>query len=206
MAAGRPVRALGRCPLRALSRGCGPEQADRALGLVPGGRSGSRRIARRSSRRAGHRAAGYGPGTRRLGLTSRYPGGVPGLADYLEISVGQARDQFRVLRARRPVAAGRQVAFVPVETLLCLAAMYVVNVHRFKGKTADRAPEPVPSLARLFSRPASSVLSKMFNLDGSRVVPVKMTGLLRHCPAPAAGGAAWSTLDTRGAYSDNETA
>jgi putative restriction endonuclease len=90
------------------------------------------------------------------------------LADYLEVSVSQARDQYRVLLARRPVLDGRQVTFLPVETLLCLAASFVVNSHQFGGATAHRAPEPVPSLARLFSRPPSSVLSKMFNLDGSR--------------------------------------
>jgi putative restriction endonuclease len=60
------------------------------------------------------------------------------------------------------------VAFVPVETLLCLAASFVVNHRHFGGATAHQAPEPVPSLARLFSRPPSSVLAKMANLDGSR--------------------------------------
>jgi putative restriction endonuclease len=59
------------------------------------------------------------------------------------------------------VPGSRQVTFLPVETLLCLAASFVVNAHQFGGATAGRAPEP--SLARLFSRPPSSVLSKMFN-------------------------------------------
>jgi putative restriction endonuclease len=66
------------------------------------------------------------------------------------------------------VRQGRQVAFVPVETLLCLAASFVVNHRHFGGGTVHQAPEPVPSLARLFSRPPSSVLAKMANLDGSR--------------------------------------
>jgi putative restriction endonuclease len=57
---------------------------------------------------------------------------------------------------------------LPVETLLCLAASFLVNHRHFGGTTAHRAPEPVPSLARLFSRPPSSVLAKMANLDGSR--------------------------------------
>jgi putative restriction endonuclease len=90
------------------------------------------------------------------------------LGDYLDLTVNQAREQYRALAARRPVATGKQVTFLPVETLLCLAASFVVNAHQFGGATAHRAPEPVPSLARLFSRPPSSVLSKMFNLDGSR--------------------------------------
>ena len=51
---------------------------------------------------------------------------------------------------------------------MCLAASFPVNHRRFGGATAHQAPEPVPSLARLFSRPPSSVLAKMANLDGSR--------------------------------------
>lgn len=90
------------------------------------------------------------------------------LADYLGLTVGQAREQFRALASRRPVNGGRQVAFLPVETLLCLAASFLVNHRHFGGSTAHQAPEPVPSLARLFSRPPSSVLAKMANLDGSR--------------------------------------
>jgi putative restriction endonuclease len=57
---------------------------------------------------------------------------------------------------------------MPAETLLCLAASFLVNHRHFGGSTAGNAPEPVPSLARLFSRPPSSVLAKMANLDGSR--------------------------------------
>lgn len=90
------------------------------------------------------------------------------LTDYLELTVGQAREQFQLLRRRRPVSEGRQVTFLPVETLLCLATSFLVNHRRFGGTTAHQAPEPVPSLARLFSRPPSSVLAKMANLDGSR--------------------------------------
>jgi putative restriction endonuclease len=92
---------------------------------------------------------------------------VADLADYLDLTVGQAREQFRALASRRP-ARGRQVAFLPAETLLCLAASFLVNHRHYGGSTAQQAPEPVPSLARLFSRPPSSVLAKMANLDGSR--------------------------------------
>ena len=90
------------------------------------------------------------------------------LADYLGLTADQAREQFRVLAARRPVQGGRQVTFIPVETLLCLAASFLVNHRHLGGSTAHQASEPVPSLARLFSRPPSSVLAKMANLDGSR--------------------------------------
>ena len=90
------------------------------------------------------------------------------LADYLDLTAGDAQGQFRMLLERRPVQQGRQVTFLPVETLLCLAASFVVNHRHFGGGTAHQAPEPVASLARLFSRPPSSVLAKMANLDGSR--------------------------------------
>jgi putative restriction endonuclease len=93
---------------------------------------------------------------------------VADLADYLELTAGQACGQFQALLARGPASGGRQVTFLPVETLLCLAASFLVNHRHFGGSTAERAPEPVPSLARLFSRPPSSVLAKMANLDGSR--------------------------------------
>ena len=90
------------------------------------------------------------------------------LADYLDLTVSHAREQFRTLLARPPVPGGRQVAFLPAETLLCLAASFLVNHRHYGGGTAHQAPEPVPSLARLFARPPSSVLAKMANLDGSR--------------------------------------
>jgi putative restriction endonuclease len=93
---------------------------------------------------------------------------VAALADYLDLTAGDPQAQFRMLLERHPVRQGRQVAFSPVETLLCLAASFLVNHRHFGGSTAHQAPEPVPSLARLFSRPPSSVLAKMANLDGSR--------------------------------------
>jgi hypothetical protein len=38
------------------------------------------------------------------------------LADYLDLTVGQSRQQFRELKHRNPVSSGRQVAFLAVET------------------------------------------------------------------------------------------
>ena len=89
------------------------------------------------------------------------------LASYLDLTVGQAQQQFRELLHRRPVSGRRQAYFLPVETLLCLAASFVINRRQFGGSTAHQAPEPVPSLAVLFCRPPSSALVKMANLDGS---------------------------------------
>jgi hypothetical protein len=60
------------------------------------------------------------------------------LGDYLDLTVSKAREQYRALAARRPVASGKQVTFLPVETLLCLAASFVVNAHQFGGATAHR--------------------------------------------------------------------
>lgn len=95
--------------------------------------------------------------------------GLGTLDDYLKLTVSHAREQFRVLLGRQPVAEGvRQADFMPVETLLCLAASFRVSHRRYGGSTAHLAPEPVPELARLFSRRPSSVLAKMANLDGSR--------------------------------------
>jgi putative restriction endonuclease len=54
------------------------------------------------------------------------------------------------------------------ETLLCLAAAYVVNPHRYGGGNVDRVPSPVPELALLFKRSRTSILQKMLNLDGTR--------------------------------------
>ena len=90
-------------------------------------------------------------------------------SDYLDLTLDGARRQWESVRQRRPVPAGsRQVRFEPVETLLCLAGMYLVDHSRFGSSTAHRAPQPVPLLSRLFHRPPSSILAKMANLDGSR--------------------------------------
>jgi putative restriction endonuclease len=89
------------------------------------------------------------------------------LEDYLDLTVSQARDQYRALVARRP-GLGKQVIFSPVETLLCLATSFVVNPRRFGGANLHLVPQPVPELARLFCRSPSSVLEKMRNLNGSR--------------------------------------
>jgi putative restriction endonuclease len=114
-----------------------------------------------------------------VGLDGRVPSVTPtrpeggsqrrGLDAYLRLTLTEARDQFGQLLVRDEAAEGkRQVDFMPVETLLCLAASLVVNHRRYGGSTAHTAPTPVPELARLFRRRPSSVLAKMANLDGSR--------------------------------------
>ncbi|BCJ77344.1 hypothetical protein CS0771_68880 [Catellatospora sp. IY07-71] len=94
---------------------------------------------------------------------------MPTLAEYLEPTPQAAREQWHAVAARPPVAAGqRQVAFTPVEIIMCLAAGLLVDHRKFGSSSAPRAPYPVPQLAALFQRPNSSILAKMANLDGSR--------------------------------------
>ncbi|MGH9267756.1 MAG: hypothetical protein ACRD0D_06210 [Acidimicrobiales bacterium] len=78
-----------------------------------------------------------------------------GVADYLDIMPAEARAQWRqvVARSPRPTTPGfRQVPFAPVETLLCLAAMLLVNHRRYGGRTSHTAPSPVPELASVTRR------------------------------------------------------
>lgn len=96
---------------------------------------------------------------------------MPQLSDYVEIAPAAAAAQWARVLARPPrpdVARYRQEDFLPVETLLCLAAMFVVNHRHFGGSTSGLAPAPVPQLAALFKRTPASILAKMANLDGSR--------------------------------------
>ncbi|MEU8657895.1 HNH endonuclease [Actinoplanes philippinensis] len=99
-----------------------------------------------------------------------HPGGAMlTAADYLAITPSAARQQWLSISGRsQPSGGRRQVDFVPVETLTCLAASLVVDHRRYGGSTSHKAEEPVPRLAQLFKRPNSSVLAKMANLDGSR--------------------------------------
>lgn len=90
------------------------------------------------------------------------------LGDYLELTTTEATRQWRSILERTP-AIGRQVPFVPIETLLCLAASLLINHRRYGGSTAHKAGSPVVEMATLFKRPASSILEKMRNLDGTRV-------------------------------------
>lgn len=87
----------------------------------------------------------------------------------LDISADGARRQWLgVMERTTPPPGVRQVPFTPVETLLCLAGMLLVDGGRFGSASAHRAPSPVPELARLFCRPPTSITSKMANLEGSR--------------------------------------
>lgn len=91
------------------------------------------------------------------------------LAQYLEITTASAERQWREITARIPRTDDKRGGpFVPVETLMCAAAMHVVEYSRLGSSTMHRAASPAPELAALFRRPVSSIIAKMNNLDGSR--------------------------------------
>lgn len=90
------------------------------------------------------------------------------LDDILNMTREQATAQWEGILGRRTVPGVRQDDFLPVEVVLCLVASLIVDHRGYGGSTADRAPTPVPELGQLFQRPASSVLAKMANLDGTR--------------------------------------
>lgn len=79
-----------------------------------------------------------------------------------------SRDLRGFANRQQPPPGGRQVAFVPSEVLLCLAASRVVKWNRYGGQNIHRVPSPVPEMAHLFKRPASSITAKMANLLGGR--------------------------------------
>jgi putative restriction endonuclease len=85
---------------------------------------------------------------------------------YLQLTEAQARAQWQSIHQRVPLA--RQVAFLPVETLLSYALFYLLNPHRFGGGNIDQVPPEVKALAATFKRSAGSLTNKMLNLDGSR--------------------------------------
>jgi putative restriction endonuclease len=90
--------------------------------------------------------------------------------DVVHLTAASARAGWVSILDRPPAPVGqRQVDFTPIEVVLCLAAMFVVD-HGYWNTSTRRedAPSPIPELAALFERKNSSILSKMANLDGSR--------------------------------------
>lgn len=89
--------------------------------------------------------------------------------DYLGITVDQARSQWlSILTRSEPPPGKKQVAYLPVETLLVNAATLVIKANSFGGANIERVGKPIPSLANLLKRTPSSVLRKMANIDGSQ--------------------------------------
>lgn len=91
------------------------------------------------------------------------------LSDYLDLTLREAEEQWREILRRAPVAEHQnQVDYVPVETLLCAAAMLAVDDTNYGSGLAKKGPSPIPELAALFRRRRTSITSKMANLEGGR--------------------------------------
>jgi len=74
-----------------------------------------------------------------------------------------------MLQRHAPAPGHRQVPFNRVETLLCYGLFYVLDPHRFGGANIATVPPVVKTLAAFFRRTPGSIISKMLNLDGSRL-------------------------------------
>jgi putative restriction endonuclease len=75
---------------------------------------------------------------------------------HLRLTEAQARAQWQSIRQRVPLA--RQVAFLPIETLLCYALFYQLNPHKFGGGNIDEVPPEVKVLAATFTPPSEREL------------------------------------------------
>lgn len=90
------------------------------------------------------------------------------LGRYLGLTSDLARKQWISIKERQPYESGRrQPAFLPVETILCAAAMRGIDYRSIPKADRDTPPKPLNALATLFRRPGRSVLAKLANLDGS---------------------------------------
>ena len=91
---------------------------------------------------------------------------MPTLTEHLQLSDSQAADQWRSIlnRGHKQI----QDPYTSVELVLCYALFFVLDPHSFGGRNIDQVPAPVDELGRLFQRSASSITSKMLNLDRSR--------------------------------------
>jgi len=91
------------------------------------------------------------------------------LSDYVELSPFDARAQWRSILSRREVGPGEnQVDYLPLETLLCAAAMVALGHVSYGSGLAAKGPTPIPELAAVFRRRRTSITSKMANLEGGR--------------------------------------
>ena len=91
------------------------------------------------------------------------------LHSFLDLTASGVRSQWEQIRSRTPPGEGRrQVAYLPIEILLCHALFQVIDPHRFGGGNIHLLPEPVRALAAIFCRSPGSLTNKMLNLDGMR--------------------------------------
>jgi putative restriction endonuclease len=102
------------------------------------------------------------------GYLARMPA-IERLDQLLRPDLADAIAQWRSIQSRgAPEPGVRQPDFTALEVVLSHGASLLVDHRRYGSTTTHMAEEPVQLLAALFRRPASSVLAKMANLDGSR--------------------------------------
>lgn len=91
------------------------------------------------------------------------------ISQYLDLTLADARAQWRSILARAVVGPGQnQVDYVPLETLLCAAAMVELGSVSYGSGLAAKQQTPIPQLADVFRRRPTSITSKMANLEGGR--------------------------------------
>lgn len=90
------------------------------------------------------------------------------LTDYLDLSVDEARWQWRAVLSRGPSDGRNQVDYLPIETLICFGLGLVTPPSR-SGVINLRSGDPrVQHFAQLFRRTPKSLAAKLANLDGRR--------------------------------------
>lgn len=89
--------------------------------------------------------------------------------DVVDLSRQDIAHQLLKIKKRQAPASGkRQEDFNSVELLICYGLFYILDPHRYGGRNIHLAPGDLHVLARFLKRSASSVTSKMLNMDGSR--------------------------------------
>ncbi|MGN7702433.1 hypothetical protein [Cellulosimicrobium sp. 22601] len=78
-----------------------------------------------------------------------------GVADYLEVTVDQAAAQWRQILTRVPSVNGqRQATFLPFETLMCAAAMHIVEYSRLGSSTMHKSRRACTRTGATLSAPS----------------------------------------------------
>lgn len=91
------------------------------------------------------------------------------LRDYLDLDIRDARSQWRQVLHREPRVPGmRQVAFSPIETLLCFGLGLVANQSPSGTINIPTSSRDVQALSLLLRRTPKSLAAKLANLDGRR--------------------------------------
>jgi putative restriction endonuclease len=91
------------------------------------------------------------------------------LRDYLDLTIADAEQQWRLVVRRSWMPAGsRQVDFLPIETLLCFGLGLIGNRSASGNiNISERSPAAV-KVARTVKRTPKSLAAKLANLDGRR--------------------------------------